>query len=145
MRCSPPSPHASVVMGILGWKQMRTATPKEESQSQTERVVCVCECVSLVYEWLTNLWEQMPLSRVRERNRKAVMQATGDSHHLDVEGEVVGWELAFLGRLLMNLQGDDLLHMSFCNSLIALKLNGILQSRNSFFGLWRILLLWTLD
>lgn len=62
-----------------------------------------------------------------------MMQGRGDSHHLDVEGKVVERELAFLERLLMNPQGNDLLQVSFCNSVIALKRNGILQHRNSFF------------
>lgn len=79
---------------------------------------------------------------LRERNRSAVMESWSDSHHLDVDGGKSGWlrEPAFLGSLLMNPQGDNLLEVSFCNSLVALKLNGIGQVWNFFFSPWRVLL-----
>lgn len=52
----------------------------------------------------------------------------------------MGRESLLLQSLSMNPQGHSLSQVSFCNSLIALKLNGILQIWNSFFSLRRILL-----
>ena len=77
-----------------------------------------------------------------EGNREAVMESCGGSHHLDWDGGKRGWrrEPAFLGSLLMNPPGENLLQVSFCNSLVALKFNGIQQVWNFFFSLWSFIL-----
>lgn len=77
-----------------------------------------------------------------ENNRKSDMDAWVASCLLVVNGGRADWmsKATFPKSLLMNPQGGSLLQVSFCNSLIALRLNGIVQTWSSSFSLWRILI-----
>lgn len=115
-------------VGAFGGEQDNT---RREKSMPNRKYVCV---ISLHVIYIP-LGTDDIVQSLKEKNRRTVIEARDNSHHLDVDGGRNGRmrKPLFPESLLMNPKGHSLLEGSFYNSLIALKLNGILQIRNSFF------------